>query len=97
MIADRAGQPLSLLVLDEVFGGLDEQRRESVIRLLQRLQDRFEQVILITHIESIREGMDQVIRVDFEERSGASVVSDQSPGVSGEDLQVEDLAALLSE
>ncbi len=97
MIADRAGQPLSLLVLDEVFGGLDEQRRESVIRLLQRLQDRFEQVILITHIESIREGMDQVIRVDFEERTGASIVSDQSPGVTGEDLQVEDLAALVSE
>ena len=68
-----------------------------MIRLLQRLQHRFEQVILITHIESIREGMDQVIRVDFEERSGASVVSDHGPGVTGEDLQMEDLAALVSE
>ena len=27
MIAERAGQPLSLLVLDEVFGSLDEERR----------------------------------------------------------------------
>ncbi len=27
MIADRAGQPLSLLVLDEIFGSLDEERR----------------------------------------------------------------------
>ena len=27
MIAERAGQPLSLLVLDEIFGSLDEDRR----------------------------------------------------------------------
>jgi exonuclease SbcC len=96
MIADRAGQTLSLLIFDEVFGGLDEQRRESVIRLLQRLQDRFEQVILITHIESIREGMDQVARVTYDERTGVSVVRDESPGAGPEDL-VEDLAALVSE
>jgi exonuclease SbcC len=97
MIADRAGQTLSLLIFDEVFGGLDEQRRESVVRLLQRLQDRFEQVILITHIESIREGMDQVTRVTYDERTGTSVVRDESPGASSEDLLAEDLAALVSD
>ena len=97
MIADRAGQTLSLLVFDEVFGGLDDLRRESVIRLLQRLQDRFEQVILITHVESIREGMDQVTRVRYDERTGASVVRDESPGATGEDLTIEDLAELVTE
>ncbi len=85
MIADRAGHSLSLLIFDEVFGGLDEQRRESVVHLLQRLQDRFEQVILITHVEPIREGMDQVLHVTFDERSGASVVREESPGASSED------------
>lgn len=97
MIADRAGQTLSLLIFDEVFGGLDEHRRESVVRLLQRLQDRFEQVILITHIESVREGLDQVMRVAYDETTGGSVVHDESPGASGEALEVEDLAALVSE
>lgn len=96
MIADRAGQTLSLLIFDEVFGGLDEQRRESVIRLLQRLQDRFEQMILITHIESIREGLDQVTRVTYDEQTGASVVRDESPSAGPDDL-VEDLAVLVSE
>jgi exonuclease SbcC len=67
-----------------------------VVRLLQRLQDRFEQVILITHIESIREGVDQVARVTYDERTGVSVVRDESPGAGPEDL-VEDLAALVSE
>lgn len=97
MIADRAGQTLSLLVFDEVFGGLDDQRREGVVQLLRRLQDRFEQVVLITHIESIREGMDQVVRVEYDERSGASVIREESPAASDESFEPEELAALLTE
>ncbi|UCF18156.1 MAG: SMC family ATPase [Gemmatimonadota bacterium] len=95
MIADRAGQTLNLLIFDEVFGGLDEQRRGGVVRLLQRLQGTFEQVILITHIESIREGMDHVVRVAFDERSGSSAVVNESPGASSGELLAEDLATLV--
>ena len=36
MIAERAGQQFSLLVLDEVFGSLDESRRHNVVELLRR-------------------------------------------------------------
>ncbi len=92
MIADRAGQTLSLLIFDEVFGGLDDQRRESVVHLLQRLQDRFEQVVLITHIESIRDGMDQVMRVAYDDSSGTSLVQDESPGASAEEPLLAELA-----
>lgn len=82
MIADRAGQPLSLLVLDEVFGSLDEERRASVLDLLRSLADRFPQVILITHIESVREGFDRVVRVDYDVERGAARVRDEPQGVS---------------
>jgi exonuclease SbcC len=81
MIAERAGQQFSLLVLDEVFGSLDESRRNNVVELLRRLQDRFEQVILITHIESVREGLDHIISVRYDEETGASVVSQSDQGV----------------
>ena len=74
MIAERAGQSFSLLVLDEVFGSLDEVRRHNVVELLRRLQDRFEQVILITHIEQVREGLDRVITIEYDEESGSSTV-----------------------
>jgi exonuclease SbcC len=74
MIADRSGQPFSLLVLDEVFGSLDASRRDNVLELLHRLEDRFEQVILITHIESVREGVDRVMMVRYDEGTGASIV-----------------------
>lgn len=77
MVAERAGQPLSLLVLDEVFGGLDESRRHNVVDLLRRLSGRFPQVVLITHIESIKEGVDRVLRVEFDSRRAmATVVED---------------------
>jgi DNA repair protein SbcC/Rad50 len=78
MIAERAGQTLSTLFLDEVFGSLDLERRDNVIQLLQKLQDRFEQVILITHVEGVREGLDHVIRLEYDERTGASVVKNES-------------------
>ncbi|MBL0180092.1 MAG: SMC family ATPase [Gemmatimonadetes bacterium] len=66
MIAERAGQPLSLLVLDEVFSSLDEERRASVLDLLRALADRFPQVILITHLEGMRDAFDQVIRMSYD-------------------------------
>jgi exonuclease SbcC len=74
MIAERAGQSFSLLILDEIFGSLDEARRANVVDLLRRLNDRFEQVILISHIEDVREGLDRVIHVRYDEERGASVV-----------------------
>src|SRR3569833_2418835 len=72
MLAERAGQPFSLLILVEVFGSLDESRRHIVVDLLRRLQDRFEQVILITHIDTVREGLDRVISVSDDEETGTS-------------------------
>ncbi|HEX5869712.1 MAG TPA: SMC family ATPase [Longimicrobium sp.] len=78
MIAERAGHPLSLLILDEVFGSLDVARRDNVVQLLHHLEDRFEQVILITHIEGIRESLDQVLRVDYDERAGCSTVREEN-------------------
>ena len=74
MIAERAGQAFSLLVLDEVFGSLDEARRGNVISLLRRLQDQFEQVIVITHIEQVRDGLDRLLPVRLDVTRGCSVV-----------------------
>jgi exonuclease SbcC len=79
MIAERAGQAFSLLILDEVFGSLDDTRRNNVVDLLRRLQDRFEQVILITHIESVRECVDRVVTVQYDPESGTSHVESETP------------------
>ncbi len=90
MIAERAGQPLSLLILDEIFGSLDELRRASVLELLRRLNERFEQVILITHIESVRDMLDHVITVRYDPEQGSSTVV-QHDGARDEPLIPEEL------
>jgi exonuclease SbcC len=81
MIADRAGQPLSLLILDEIFGSLDDDRRSAVVDLLRQLADRFPQVILITHVDAVREGFDRVLRLSYDvERGVATVREDTGAG-----------------
>lgn len=85
LVAERAGQPLSLLVLDEIFGSLDEGRRENVVNLLRGLAARFPQIILISHIEGIRDGVDRVLRVVVDERQGSATVTDDDPLPMAED------------
>ncbi len=84
MIAERAGQPLSLLVLDEIFGSLDEDRRVAVVDLLRSIADRFPQVILITHIDSVRDGFDRVIRVGLDITRGVATARDEP--LAGQDV-----------
>lgn len=95
MIAERAGQAFSLLILDEVFGSLDEARRGNVMELLRRLHDRFEQVIVITHVEHIREGLDRVLLVRVDDERGTSMVlpgssawRDTTHDVSADDVYI---------
>jgi exonuclease SbcC len=76
------------LILDEVFGSLDETRRHNVVDLLRRLRDRFEQVILITHIEGVREGVDRVVTVRYDDENGTSRVNMDSGAIDAQlDLQ----------
>jgi len=88
MIAERSGQAFSLLILDEIFGSLDELRRFNVLELLRALGDRFEQVILITHIEGVRDGVDQVISVRYDSASASSIVESSAGGASTEVLEL---------
>jgi len=91
MIADRAGQAFSLLILDEVFGSLDDVRRANVVSLLRGLEDRFDQVIVITHIEGVRDGLDRVIQVGVDEETGAARVTQVDTAVAA--LQAAEAAA----
>lgn len=82
MIAERAGQPLSLLVLDEIFGSLDEERRASVLDLLRALVGRFPQVVLITHVEGMQDSFDHLIRLNYDVDTRVSTATTEPPGLS---------------
>lgn len=79
LITERAGQPLSLLILDEVFGSLDTERRQNVLEVLRRLRDWFQQILVISHIEDINEAADHCLWVIHDERHRRSRIVERPP------------------
>jgi len=62
VIAESAGE-LGLLVLDEVLGSLDRERRERMLAALTTLQGRFRQVLLVTHNDEVKDLLPAAIEV----------------------------------
>jgi exonuclease SbcC len=60
----QSGGTVGLLVLDEVFGPLDDERKERMLLALERLKGRFRQVLVVTHDSAIKEQLPNAIQVD---------------------------------
>jgi exonuclease SbcC len=80
MLAERAGHHFSLLILDEVFGSLDERRRGNVLALLEKLRSRFEQIVIITHLDDVKDGVQHLVEVEYDEASGSAYVKSSEGG-----------------
>jgi exonuclease SbcC len=64
VVAERSGgAPIRFIVLDEIFGSQDSERRELIIEALAKLSARFSQIFIITHIEQIRDILPVVVEV----------------------------------
>jgi exonuclease SbcC len=74
VIADRAGSNVNFLILDEIFGSQDQTRKRSIMMTLNQLSKQFHQIVLITHIEDVKEFMGHVINVK-EMEDGTSEVT----------------------
>jgi DNA repair exonuclease SbcCD ATPase subunit len=59
----QSGGAVGLLVLDEVFGPLDEDRKERMLLALERLRGRFRQVMVVTHASDIKEQLPSAVEV----------------------------------
>lgn len=65
VIAERTGaNPVNVLVLDEIFGSQDPERKRNVMSTLTRLSAQFRQIFLITHVEEVKDLMAHVIQVE---------------------------------
>lgn len=62
-VGSSFGSPVGLLVLDEVFAPLDEQRRAQMLLVLERLKARFNQVLVVTHNQDIKDQLPYSIEV----------------------------------
>jgi exonuclease SbcC len=55
MLARRAGARLRTLFIDEGFGTQDEMGRQRLVEAINAVQDHFDLLLVITHIEDLRD------------------------------------------
>ena len=67
------GESYSFLILDEVFGSQDQEHREKMIQMLRSLEERFPQIIAISHISDVQGQFDSTLLVDEDEQGNSRV------------------------
>ncbi len=63
LLASRSGAPLPILFIDEGFGSQDTIGQERLIEVIQSISEDFEKIMVITHVESMKENFDQQIEI----------------------------------
>jgi exonuclease SbcC len=63
LLARRAGAPLQTLILDEGFGTQDPRGREAIVDAIQTISEDVALILVITHIEELKESFQTRIEV----------------------------------
>jgi exonuclease SbcC len=70
VITERLGSELGMVVLDEVLGSQDYQRQTSILQGLENLAKSIGQVLMVTHIESVKNQLQHVWSVSLDSEKG---------------------------
>jgi exonuclease SbcC len=70
LLATRAGTRLQTLVVDEGFGSQDMDGRERIVEAIQAIQPEFEKILVITHLEDLRDRFP--VRIEVSKTPGGS-------------------------
>ena len=73
LLARRAGAPLPTLIIDEGFGTQDSTGIEKLKEAINSIQDDFERILVITHIEELRDAFPT--RIDVVKTGEGSMLS----------------------
>ncbi|RMF39905.1 MAG: SMC family ATPase [Anaerolineae bacterium] len=63
VLAARAGARLQTLVIDEGFGSQDAEGRQRLVEAINLIKDDFAKILVITHIESLKDAFPTRIQV----------------------------------
>jgi exonuclease SbcC len=63
LLARRAGTQLHTLIIDEGFGVLDAVGRERLVEAIHAVQDDFDRILVVTHIDELKDAFPARIEV----------------------------------
>ncbi|MDD1756113.1 MAG: hypothetical protein LUQ39_04685, partial [Methanomassiliicoccales archaeon] len=63
----------NFLILDEIFGSQDQERKRNIMEAFGQLSKQFSQILLITHIEDVKDLVGGAIVVQENEDGSSSV------------------------
>jgi exonuclease SbcC len=63
LLARRAGAQLRALFIDEGFGSQDALGRERLVAAINSVQDDFDRILVITHLDELRDAFPARIEV----------------------------------
>jgi exonuclease SbcC len=63
LISESSQIGFSFIILDEIFGSQDMVRKENILNALAKLRNRFAQIFLITHIDDIKDSVENLVYV----------------------------------
>jgi DNA repair protein SbcC/Rad50 len=73
-LSRMSGADVGIMVLDEVLGSLDEERKDLMVQTLGRLSARFHQLFVITHAERVKDQFPAAILVQKTGRRRSTAV-----------------------
>jgi len=73
LLARRAGAQLQMLVIDEGFGTQDNEGRDGLIDAINAIQDDFACILVITHIEELKDVFD--VRIEAQKTGNGSQIT----------------------
>ena len=73
VLARRAGAPLPILFIDEGFGTQDSSGLGKLIGAINSIQDDFKKIVVITHLEELRDAFP--VRIEVTKTGEGSMIS----------------------
>ncbi|MBN9386456.1 MAG: SMC family ATPase [Chloroflexi bacterium] len=73
LLARRSGAALKTLIIDEGFGSQDGSGRERLVDAIRSIEDDFERVLVITHIQELKDVFP--VRIDVTKTANGSQIS----------------------
>jgi len=73
LLARRAGAQLQMLVIDEGFGTQDAEGRSRLVEAITSIQDDFSRILVITHIEELKDAFP--VRIEVSKTENGSLFS----------------------